>query len=103
MGRRLSVLKMKSKDRIDSFIGFLPDLLKTIYNNPTYLVYRNIAQNNAYWMGYIKAKTELRNKLYEKEGIEIPKEEVVYTPDENLDLYSNLIERLKENEQRENN
>jgi hypothetical protein len=54
-------------------------------------------------MGYIKAKTELRNKLYEKEGIEIPKEEVVYTPDENLDLYSNLIERLKENEQRENN
>lgn len=103
MGRRLSVLKMKAKDRIDSFIGFLPDLLKTIYNNPTYLVYRNIAQNNAYWMGYIKAKTELRNKLYEKEGIEIPKEEVVYTPDENLDLYSNLIERLKENEQRENN
>jgi subtilase family serine protease len=60
---------MKAKDRIDSFIGFLPDLLKTIYNNPTYLVYRNIAQNNAYWMGYIKAKTELRNKLYEKEDL----------------------------------
>lgn len=102
MGRRLSVFNMKAKDRIDSFIGFLPDLLKTIYNNPTYIVYKSVPQNNAYWMGYIKAKSELRNKLYEKEGIEIPKEEVVYTPDENLDLYSNLIERLKENEQREN-
>ena len=85
---------MKPKERIDSFIGLLPDLLKEVYNNVKFERYRNIAQNNAYWKGYVDAKKELRNKLYEKEGIEIPKEEDLYMPNENMDLYGNLIEKL---------
>ena len=85
---------MKPQERIDNFIGFLPDLLNEIYNNPKYERYRNIAQNNAYWKGYVEAKKELRNKLYEKEGIEIPKEKDLYMPNENMDLYGNLIDKL---------
>lgn len=94
---------MSAKDRIDSFIGFLPDILKTIYNNPDYQKYKSIPQNNAYWVGYITAKKELRNKLYEKENIAIPPEETLYFPDENMDLYSNVIERIENGENNERN
>jgi hypothetical protein len=87
---------MTAKDRIDNFIGFFPDVLKTIYNNPEFQKYRNIAQNNAYWTGYIRAKEELRNKLYEKENIPIPAEQTLYFPDENMELYSNIIEKIGE-------
>lgn len=93
-----STFIMSAKDRIDSFIGFLPDILKTIYNNPDYQKYKSIAQNNAYWVGYTQAKKELRNKLYEKEKIQIPADETLYFPDENMDLYSGLIERLDNGE-----
>lgn len=85
---------MQPKDRIDSFIGFLPDILEEVYNNPKYEKYRNIAQNNAYWIGYTTAKKELRNKLYEKEGIEIPKEKELYLPNENMEINYNLFDRL---------
>lgn len=99
MGRNLSYpghLKMTAKERIDNFIGFFPDVLRTVYNNPTYQKYRSIAQNNAYWVGYITAKTELRNKLYEKENIPIPQDQTLYFPDENMELYSNLIDKIDE-------
>lgn len=85
---------MQPKEKIDNFIGFLPDLLLEIYNNAKNERYKNVAQNNAYWKGYTDAKKELRNKLYEKEGIEIPTEKELYLPNENVELYPNLIDKI---------
>ena len=106
LGRKQIVLRtfnMTAKERIDNFIGFFPDVLKTIYNNPAYQKYRSIPQNNAYWTGYIHAKEGLRAKLYEKENIPIPQAQTLYFPDENMELYSNIIDRIEEyNNERKN-
>jgi hypothetical protein len=83
---------MSAQEKIDNFIGFFPDLLKDIYLVDQYKVYNNLAQNNAYWVGYLKAKTELRNKLYEKENIPIPPEQTLYFPDENMSIYLDPLE-----------
>lgn len=59
---------MTAKEKIDRFIGEIPDLNK-INIHQTYQYSANGDINLAYWQGYIHAKLELRDKLYQKENI----------------------------------
>ena len=87
-----------AKEKIDRYIGQLPDL--TNLQKEEYQKYASNMANEHYWQGYLDAKIELRNKLYAKEGIEIPRTARVYgsatdftkkyTPEENLTLYGGL-------------
>lgn len=82
---------MTAKDKIDKFIGEIPDLL--IINKD--LRYQFSAEkhiNEAYWRGYIHAKEELRDKLYRKENITpIQKKISEWSPDFNLTIFGEHI------------
>jgi len=83
------------KIRIDKFIGLIPELHRL--DKEEYQKFSNNFANENYWLGYLEAKIELRDKLYEKENIKIPENGKIYgssidlkkkyTPEENISLY----------------
>jgi hypothetical protein len=89
--RRLK--SMTAKDKIDKFIGELPDLTKVNKSlNHQYSEDNHI--NFAYWKGYIDAKLELREKLYKKENITIEKKvesNTDWDPDFNLTIFGERV------------
>jgi len=85
---------MTAKEKIDNFIGDIPNLNKV--NELSHYNYsKNLTINNAYWQGYYDAKMKLRNKLYEKEGIPTHDSNVVpltdWSPEFNLTIFERNI------------
>jgi hypothetical protein len=79
-----------AKDRIDRFIGELPDLTK-VNKSTTYQFSTDKYINSAYWKGYNDAKTELRDKLYKKENISFKEDESSWSPDFNLTIFGEKV------------
>lgn len=80
-----------AKDRIDRFIGEIPDLDKVNKSlNHQFSDDQHI--NSAYWKGYNDAKLELREKLYQKENIKPEvKKESEWSPDFNLTIFGERV------------
>lgn len=81
---------MTAKERIDKFIGEIPDL-KKVNKSITYQFSTDPAINEAYWRGHNHAKIELRDKLYKKENISIKEEPANWSPDFNLTIFGEKI------------
>lgn len=81
---------MTAKDKIDKFIGEIPDL-KQVNKSLTHQFSTDIHINEAYWRGYINAKQELRDKLYQKENIKPVVETSNWSPDYNLTIFGEKI------------
>jgi hypothetical protein len=79
-----------AKDRIDRFIGELPDLTK-VNKSLTHQFSTDTFINSAYWKGYVDAKLELRDKLYKKENISLKEDESSWSPDFNLTIFGEKI------------
>jgi hypothetical protein len=79
-----------AKDRIDRFIGELPDLTK-VNKSLTHQFSTDTFINSAYWKGYNDAKIELRDKLYKKENISLKEDENSWSPDFNLTIFGEKI------------
>jgi len=93
---RLTAILMTAKEKIDRFIGEIPKLTE-VNNHSTYKFSDNPELNKIYWQGYIQAKLELRDKLYQKENIQIepPKNPLnEWSPEFNTSLFGkDLYER----------
>jgi hypothetical protein len=83
---------MTAKTKIDNFIGELPDLTK-VNKSLTYQFSTDEHINSAYWKGYVDAKLELRDKLYQKENIkeEVKAKDEGWSPDFNLTIFGEKI------------
>lgn len=82
---------MTAKEKIDRFIGELPNLNK-VNQSLTYQFSTDTNINIAYWKGYLNAKEELRDKLYNKENIKPVVEETNgWTPDYNLTIFGEPV------------
>jgi hypothetical protein len=79
-----------AKDRIDRFIGVLPDLTK-VNNSINHQFSTDEYINSAYWKGYVDAKLELRDKLYKKENISFKEDESSWSPDFNLTIFGEKV------------
>lgn len=87
------IIMNTAKDRIDKFIGELPDLTK-VNKSLTYQFSTDEHINSAYWKGYVDGKTELRDKLYLKENIKIEKKNDYssdWSPDFNLTIFGEKV------------
>lgn len=81
---------MTAKEKIDKFIGEIPKLTQ-VNRIATYQFSTDIHINEAYWKGYIQAKEELRDKLYQKENIVVKEEPNNWSPDFNLSIFGEPI------------
>jgi len=81
---------MTAKEKIDKFIGEIPKLTQ-VNRIATYQFSTDIHINEAYWKGYIQAKEELRDKLYQKENIVVKEEPNNWSPDYNLSIFGEPI------------
>lgn len=81
---------MTAKEKIDKFIGEIPDLIK-VNKSTNYQFSTDIHINEAYWRGYINAKQELRDKLYKKENITPVVETSNWSPEFNLSIFGEPI------------
>lgn len=82
---------MTAKDKIDKFIGELPNLSQ-INKSLNHQFSTDTHINTAYWKGYTDAKIELRDKLYKKENISTtPVVSNDWTPDYNLTIFGEPI------------
>jgi hypothetical protein len=82
---------MTAKDKIDKFIGELPNL-KQVNKIANYSFSSDPHINTAYWKGYNDAKIELRDKLYNKENIKIEETNTPdWSPDYNLTIFGEPI------------
>lgn len=80
-----------AKDRIDRFIGEIPNL-KQVNKSLSHQFSTDPFINEAYWQGYIHAKEELRDKLYQKENIKPKQEEPTeWSADFNLTIFGEPI------------
>lgn len=82
---------MTAKEKIDKYIGEIPNL-KQVNKIDNYQFSTDIYINEAYWKGYIQAKEELRDKLYNKENIKPVVENISNWPsDYNLTIFGEPI------------
>lgn len=82
---------MTAKEKIDKFIGEIPKLTQ-VNKNITYQFSTDPHINEAYWKGYIQAKEELRDKLYDKEGIKPePEKQTDWSPEFNLTIFGEPV------------
>lgn len=81
---------MTAKEKIDKFIGEIPKLTQ-VNRITTYQFSTDPHINEAYWKGYIQAKEELRDKLYQKENIVVKEEPNNWSPDFNLSIFGEPI------------
>lgn len=81
---------MTAKEKIDKFIGEIPKLTQ-VNRITTYQFSTDPHINEAYWKGYIQAKEELRDKLYQKENIVVKEDPNNWSPDFNLSIFGEPI------------
>ena len=83
---------MTAKDKIDRFIGEIPNLSQ-VNKSLNHKFSTDIHINSAYWKGYTDAKFELRDKLYKKENITTEPiiESNDWSPDYNLTIFGEPI------------
>lgn len=81
---------MTAKEKIDKFIGEITNL-NQVNKSITHQFSEDPNINFAYWKGYNDAKIELRDKLYNKENIQINEPKSDWSPEYNLSIFGEPI------------